>query len=625
MNLALFQAIVFAIASLCAVASSQSLSAAANSSLRENKSSSRKNLYSRNLNSQQSCDTNPLDPTSSTSGTGYHTWMSSLAPDKYPHVLYMPTVYNACNGLAFHWNTDEGSSKIHIAVAAKASGWVALGFSETGGMKGADIVYYEASSGELVDAHVGDGYFKPTRDVIQDWTLVSSQVTDDGYIIFEAERALFTNFGHEDHLIQNDSGISVKDHKIIGAWGDTASIGFHNTNVVRRTVQLFSSSELEAGNGMTIFRQRMDEKSDGSATLVLDNYEIPTQETTYYDVCFTVDDLVAKGLYKDDSSPTNVIGFEFLIDQSVVEYVHHITIQGSSRTDSCDFDTAFIAAWTPGDDFLMFPEGMGLEFAGGEGADNDGDQIGIFRALRIEYHFDNPGGVANEIDTGSGVRIYYSNEPADVQLGMLVAGDPWVILAGSPVGEGKSLHELTCTSGCTTGIFSYAGVDEITIVAQAMHTHATGKRVVGEVFRDGESVSKSALDYYDFDQNGAPAVRKDPFIMKKGDSYKTSCYYESDKNTKFGLGSSEEMCMVFIYYYPRIPYFSACGSPTDYFGICKGDYSYTRLDDDSNFDRAMTDTSGINDEPEDSTSSGSKSIVKFSMAHLVLTMFAVLI
>jgi len=536
----------------------------------------------------------------------------------------MPTAHNACDGLAFHWNIDEGSSKIHIAVAAKANGWVGLGFSEAGGMKGADIVYYEASSGELVDAHVGDGYFKPTRDVIQDWTLVSSQVTDDGFIIFEAERALFTNFGHEDHLIQNDSGISVKDHKMIGAWGDTASIGFHNKNVVRRSVQLFSSAELEAGNGMTNFRQRMDEKSDGFATLVLDNYEIPTEETTYHGVCFTVDDLVEKGLYKDDSSAANVIGLEFLIDQSVVEHVHHITIQGTSSTDSCGDDLAFIAAWTPGDDFLMFPEGMGLEFAGGEGADNGDQEFGTFRALEIEYHFDNPGGVANQIDSGSGIKIFYSNEPAEVQLGMFVAGDPAVALAGKSIGQGKSLHELTCTSGCTNAMFWYAGVDEITIIAEAMHTHATGKRVVGEVFRDDKSVSKSVLDYWDFDQNGAPTARKDPFIMKKGDSYKTSCYYESYKETKFGLGSSEEMCMVFVYYYPKIPFFTSCGSPVNYFGVCKGDYSKSQLDDNSNFDRAMTDTSGINDDSED-TSSGSKSITKVSLAHLVLTMFAVLI
>jgi hypothetical protein len=182
-----------------------------------------------------------------------------------------------------------------------------------------------------------------------------------------------------------------------------------------------------------------------------------------------------------------------------------------------------------------------------------------------------------------------------------------------------------------SAIFEYFVVDEITILTEYMHTHATGKRVVGEVFRDDKSVSKSVLDYWDFDQNGAPTARKDPFIMKKGDRYKASCYYESYKETKFGLGSAEEMCMVFVLYYPKIPFF-ACGSPNEASGVCKGVYSNSQLDDNSNFDRAMTDTTGTNDDSEnepaddsEDTSAGFKSSVKCSLANLALTMFAVLI
>jgi len=56
-------------------------------------------------------------------------------------------------------------------------------------MKGADMVFYEASTNKLVDSYVGYGYMRPMTDKLsQDWSLRSSKVTDDVFIIFEAER-----------------------------------------------------------------------------------------------------------------------------------------------------------------------------------------------------------------------------------------------------------------------------------------------------------------------------------------------------------------------------------------------------------------------------------------------------
>lgn len=116
----------------------------------------------RNLNN---CDTNPLKNRiqhPQLIDSGYHEWLSSQQDGKYTHRMYIPTSSDPCNGLAFHWKFDNDSSKIHIAVAVKATGWSAFGFSEAGGMKGADIVYYEADKNELVDSHVSDGYMRPT-------------------------------------------------------------------------------------------------------------------------------------------------------------------------------------------------------------------------------------------------------------------------------------------------------------------------------------------------------------------------------------------------------------------------------------------------------------------------------
>lgn len=56
--------------------------------------------------------------------------------------------------VALHWTIDSDKSTLHIAVAAEASGWVGLGFSEMGGMMGSDIVvFFEASGSRLFDAN----------------------------------------------------------------------------------------------------------------------------------------------------------------------------------------------------------------------------------------------------------------------------------------------------------------------------------------------------------------------------------------------------------------------------------------------------------------------------------------
>jgi hypothetical protein len=119
---------------------------------------------------------------------------------------------------------------------------------------------------------------------------------------------------------------------------------------------------------------------------------------------------------------------------------------------------------------------------------------------------------------------------------------------------------------------------------------SAAKRSVTELFRGDKIVNTASVDYWDFDQNGAAVVRQKPYKLKKGDNYHTTCYFESYKNTKFGLGSSEEMCMVFIYYYPKQSSFIDCSPGNFYLPSCSSSYSSSTLASDSFFDRAMSDT-----------------------------------
>ena len=322
------------------------------------------------LNNQCS---NPLDSASGVSDdNGYSNWLLSKASESYDNYLYFATKSDKCNGMAFHWNIlDNG--KIQIAVAVKIEsnimdvktnrdnhGWVGFGFSKVGGMRGADVVYFESASMTLVDAHVGDGYMRPTVDKTQDWTLLHGEKTSDGFLIFEAERDLILKgINHEDHNIVDDSSIYVVNNKIIGSWGNSdTGISYHGKNVIQQTVQLFEDENGEVGNEKQVFKNEMARRAEGDIILKVSDYLIPTDETTYEEFCFTMAELVEMGLYEDVNSSTYVIGLEFVVDEAVTKHVHHMILYGhltelNENIDKCGFASRrTLAGWAPGQDIF---------------------------------------------------------------------------------------------------------------------------------------------------------------------------------------------------------------------------------------------------------------------------------
>ncbi len=470
----------------------------------------------------------------------------------YDYGVFIPSTADSCLGIAFHWiissEEEEEEEMIHIAVAARIStkdgnegGWVAIGFSETGGMRGADVLYFTTLSKTVIDAHILDYLAHPITDSRQDWVLNDYFISDehesddDGYmyVIFEASRKLDTNDIY-DRPIVDDTSIYVADHRVIGAWGSSQYVGYHGNNRVRTSLQLYSSSDSTGGLNYETFKEEMTNRSENSVKLGLSNYAIPTRRTTYYEECFSADDLTEKGFFSDDSPTQYVVGYEFIIDPETVKYMHHILIFGSYGGCS---NFAPVFTWTPGEEFSYFPDDAGMKFSINGG----------IKSLNIQYHVDNADGDSGKVDSGSGIRLYFSSVPVSNEIGAMLIGDPTVGLTGNSVGNGLTKYSFECPSSCTQSHLN----QDITIVQEQLHMHSYGERIVNQVHRDGEIIHESHIDYWDFDQTGTPAPQNEPYLVKKGDSFKTICYYNSDSNTKFGLGSEDEMCMVLILYFPK--------------------------------------------------------------------------
>eukprot|EP00559_Dactyliosolen_fragilissimus_P006707 CAMPEP_0184867724 /NCGR_PEP_ID=MMETSP0580-20130426/27552_1 /TAXON_ID=1118495 /ORGANISM="Dactyliosolen fragilissimus" /LENGTH=578 /DNA_ID=CAMNT_0027368157 /DNA_START=70 /DNA_END=1803 /DNA_ORIENTATION=- len=525
----------------------------------------------------QNCNTNPpLEPSypSGDPKNGYQVWAASSS-GAYQNSVYIPKKSDACDGMTLHWEITD-SDKLKVAVAVQAEGWSAIGFSETGGMRGADLVYYEFKTNRLVDAYVRDGYVKPTDDANQNWTLLGSTKTDDGFLIFEAERSLDTGDTVHDRKIIDDSLLEVANHKIIGAWGNSETINYHFKNRITTSIQLFTSAE-GSGNAYNTFIKQMENLSEGSIMLSLSNYKIPEDETTYKRRCFSNSALVTLGMLKHISSTTYILGFEFPIEETSVKYAHHIVVYGhmkeyNTNKVSCnDWYRSPIMVWAPGNNFYQFPEGGGLEVGNGPN---------LFNAFTIEYHFNNIDGDKNIIDNGSGVKLYFSSQPVQNEIGMIVVGDPNVELMGEPIGNGKTRHTFTCSASCSQQDIHD---DEINIIFEGLHMHQVGRRIKNELIRGNSVVNGAIVDFYDFDQSGLSVPMQKQYKMKRGDYYRTTCYYESDQDTKFGLASNDEMCMTFLYYYPKQPAFFGCGIGQNF--PCGADWARNTLGSDNNFDR----------------------------------------
>lgn len=567
------------------------------------------------------CNNNPLDPTSSSGGVsntesnGYTSWELQNG-DNYNHKIYLPSASDPCMGMAFHWSIS--GSTIQIAMASflgttlvERGGWIGLGFSETGGMRGADIVYYETSTNSVVDAHVLDDLVKPTRDSQQDWELINATASEDGFLIVEVQRLLNTGDVY-DWSFEDDSDIYVSDHRVISAWGSTSSISYHGNNHAKSMVQLFSSESQPAGNGYLLFQQHMQEQARGTIMLMLEDYNLPAQRTTYHRECYSYNDLTNRlGV------PTNdiyIIGVEVVYPEEATKYFHHMLAYGSTTAvstnlDDCSYVSFPWYGWAPGQDYMHLPDNTGFKFS-----NNDPS---AFNALEIEYHWDN-----RDIDlditlSGVVVQIYYTTEAVQNELGMLTTGDPILDLEEKKLGNGPVRFDFECPGQCSQSHIPETG---ITIVQEGHHMHEKGKRMTSDVIRNGKVIHRAVTDYWDFEQSGLNLVRQKPYTVKPGDSFAVTCYYDSDENTVFGLGSQDEMCMNFIWYYPKIPTLVVCGPGVPWIPNCYGAFEQSLLSEDTEYNRIFGTDVTLNGDDDGAPSSEANEMKRYWIISLVVCM-----
>jgi hypothetical protein len=477
---------------------------------------------------------------------------------------------------------NAASTTLRLAVAAPASGWVALGLSENGGMSGSDVVVFEAAQPDrLRDMHILD-----TRavmdDVCNDWTLVEAHLADN-FVIFEATRVLDTGDA-QDRIIFPDADTLIASHRIIAAWGNDETVSYHKENKARGAIRWFGKGAAEA----LTFEQTMREVSIGSFEVRAVDHPIQTIDTEYAEFCVSRSQILAQTGLDGSLDSLTLVGMEPIIDPSTSQFVHHFTVFTSPSANEdgavpCD-DRGYlelIYVWAPGEPGYALPLNVGATYG-----------PNVAQSFRLQVHYDNPALIANAVDN-SGVRFYFSNQPREHAMGVLQLGDPYVGLEGQTVGVGWNKHDFTCSGSCATMAL---GGEPVTVIREFLHMHQTGARASNTQIRDGRVVRSSAIDYFSFAQQGNQAVQQDPFQILPGDEFKTSCYYKSNAGTAFGISSDEEMCIAFLFYYPRkrvsgfLPWLCAVGYDR-FVPACDSQWSSLSLSTTAELERTFGTTS----------------------------------
>jgi DOMON domain len=250
----------------------------------------------------------------------YLNWVTNeLDASLYPHSFFLKSDSDESLGVAVHYRVDADDNMLHLALAARASGWFGFGLSENGGMSGSDMLIYEAGNpDQVMDAYVLDNRQPILDDCASNWILKSSKKEAflDGFLMIEVFRALDTG-DLQDHRVFNDTDTIIAPHRIIAAWGDEATYGYHGlVNRARGSIRWFDNDPHTEES----FSQLMAKESYSYFELLAKDYLVPPNETEYAIFCIDYDDLIKMGVPSDLQS-MSMVAFEAVVDPRAKKHV----------------------------------------------------------------------------------------------------------------------------------------------------------------------------------------------------------------------------------------------------------------------------------------------------------------
>uniref|UniRef100_A0A3P8WJ24 Dopamine beta-hydroxylase n=1 Tax=Cynoglossus semilaevis TaxID=244447 RepID=A0A3P8WJ24_CYNSE len=433
--------------------------------------------------------------------------------------------------LQLAWNISDANQEVYIRLTAtaKLKYGVVLGMSDRGELTNADlVVLWDSGAKTYFGDAWSDANGQVSLDRQQDYELLEAKQNPDGIqLLFKRP---FSTCDPRDYLIEEGTV------DIIYGVLDQPLASLEQLNLFSIHTGMLSITMLQYGIPPT--QMPPDTKF---LDVAAPNVTIPSQETTYW--CFN-QQLPA------DMPKNHILMFESAITPGNEDIVHHIEVfeclpgiadvpQNSGACDDImaapklNFCSPVLATWAKGAEPFYFPPDVGMPIGG----------PGSSKILRMEIHYHNPLLMSGRRDS-SGIRLYYTPSLRRYDAGVMELGLVYTPLMAIPPKQHNFYLRGYCTPKCTEAALPKEG---ILIFASQLHAHLAGRALRTVLVRGGKEVE----------------------VVKEDKHFST--YYHLNNLSLFlpialcpvgGNGFMDEMCVNFIYYYPRIE-LEVCKSNVD--------------------------------------------------------------
>ncbi|XP_039268984.2 DBH-like monooxygenase protein 1 homolog [Styela clava] len=472
-----------------------------------------------------------------------------------PSETYTHSASLRSGNIKLYWKFNQ--TDIILEVVGQTTGWIGIGFSPNGAMKSADIFVGWVKNGtvKVTDRHATDNTF-PLLDPQQNINVLGGAECD-GWTMFKFSRQLAAC------ETEYDREITVSTQRLIWAYGDSDPAGndivpydYHGTKRGAESMYFLQSPERPTDLPVGPVYETFD--------ILVSDFKIPANDTYYNCKLFKLPAFTKKH---------HIVKFEPVIQKGNELNVHHMLLYRcgdvlknktdlgvdercySPNMEHFETCTVVIAIWAIGGQAVVYPYEAGFSVGG------ENDPIYI----QLETHYDNPNLESGIIDN-SGLRFTYTSTLRKYDIGVLETGSAVFGLDHIiPPGAETFTSISHCTPDCIDNRMTDSGVENITVVNVVLHSHLAGRKLRLRHIRDGVELPYIAMDNnYDFNYQDSRALHP-PVVVKNTDSFQMECVYNTENRdtiTEGGLSTMQEMCLSYVFYYPKLDWGHCVSSVT---------------------------------------------------------------
>jgi len=457
------------------------------------------------------------------------------------------------DGFLLSWTPLEREGVFELTVATQ--GYVALGFSATGAMKGADMIIAWITDQDQL--HISDRYAigtsSPLLDEVQDFQELSFE-RNASHTRVRFARAWDTCDTLHDYAITKNDATRVMFAYHPSTPADPSALPYHTTRGAKTLYLREPQSEAwQPEGGVKVWEIRapgVDIPATVQTLYWCNIVKVPPIEEKHH--------IVRMEPILDEASgavPHHVVLYECRIEDSELYLEQWVGHKGAqchtpAMPDLFTVCSFILVAWGIGSDGTTMPAEAGYPMH---------EKYGGATYLMMETHYDN---YQREEVSGdrSGLRLYYTPRLRPHDLGQATIGHMFDASIIVPPGEPRWDVRGHCSSECTRDLLPAEGV---LLTTGLLHAHLLGQAITLRHIRDGQELEPILRDdNYDFNYQ-QDRMMENPRRILPGDHLIVECTYNSlqrNKTSYGGIGTYEEMCNAFISYYPRVEAFSWCAS-----------------------------------------------------------------